>query len=83
MEFASLGVLGRAFLAMAMTVRDPSSVDRAILSREKRRDAFGQVFQNAIAAVWIQTGIRPAPSVGSSWAKLEADATFWLGSASE
>jgi hypothetical protein len=50
---------------MAVTVRDPSSVDRAILNREMGCDAVAQVFQNAIAAVWIQTGVGAAPSAGS------------------
>jgi hypothetical protein len=50
---------------MAVPVRDPSSVDRAVLNREMGRDAVGQVFQNAIAAVWIGTGFRLAPSAGS------------------
>jgi hypothetical protein len=42
---------------MAVPVRDPPSVDR--------RDAVGQVFQNAIAAVRISTGFRLAPPAGS------------------
>jgi catechol 2,3-dioxygenase-like lactoylglutathione lyase family enzyme len=46
---------------MAVTVRDPFSVDRAILNREMGCDAVAQVFQNAIAAVWIRTGFRLAP----------------------
>jgi hypothetical protein len=50
---------------MAVPLRDLFSIDRAILNREMGRDAVGQVFQNAIAAVWIQTGIRTAPSAGS------------------
>ncbi len=41
MEFAPLGVLRGAFLAMAVPVRDPSSVDRAVLNREMSRDAVG------------------------------------------
>ena len=53
MEFAPVGALGGAFLAMAVPVRDPSSVDRAVLNREMGCNAVGQVFQNAIAAVWI------------------------------
>jgi hypothetical protein len=64
-EFAPVGVLGGAFLAMAVSVRDPSSVDRAILNREMGGDAVAQVFQNAIAAVWIRTGFRLAPPAGS------------------
>ena len=58
-EFAPVGVLGGAFLAMAVAVRDPSSVDRAVLNREMGRDAVGQVFQNAIAAVWIRVRLPP------------------------
>jgi hypothetical protein len=50
---------------MAVPVRDPFSVDGAILNREMGRDAVGQVFQNAIAAVWIRTGFGLAPSAGS------------------
>jgi hypothetical protein len=65
MEFAPLGVLGGAFLAMAVTVRDPFSVDPAVLNGEMGCDALAQVFQNAIAAAWIQTGIRLTPSAGS------------------
>jgi hypothetical protein len=65
MELESLGELGGAFLAMAVPVRDPSSVDRAVLNREMSRDAVGQVFQNAIAAVWIKTPVGAAPSAGS------------------
>ena len=53
-----LGVLRGAFLAMAVPVRDPFSVDRAVLNREMGWDAVAQVFQNAIAAVWIRTGFR-------------------------
>jgi hypothetical protein len=64
MEFAPVGVLGSAFLAMAVPVRDPFSVDRVVLNREMRGDAVGQVFQNAIAAVWIRTGFRLAPPAG-------------------
>jgi hypothetical protein len=41
MEFASMGVLGCAFLAMAVPVGDPFSVDRAVLDREMGRDAVG------------------------------------------
>ncbi len=68
MEFAPLGVLGGAFLAMPVPVRNPSSIDRAVLNREVGRDAVSQVFQDTIAAVWIQTSIRVAPSAGScSW----------------
>ena len=50
---------------MAVQVLDPLSVDRAVLNREMGRDAVGQVFQNAIAAVWIRTGFRLAPPAGS------------------
>jgi hypothetical protein len=50
---------------MAVAVRDPSSVDPAVLNRELRRDAVAQIFQNAIAAVWIRTGFRLAPPAGS------------------
>jgi hypothetical protein len=35
------------------------------MNREMGRDAVGQVFQNAIAAVWIRTGFRLAPPAGS------------------
>ena len=65
MESAPMGVLGAAFLTVAVPVRDPFSVDRAVLNREMGRDAVGQVFQNAIAAVWIHTGFRLAPPAGS------------------
>jgi hypothetical protein len=65
MEFATLGVLGGAFLATAMPVRYPSSVDRAILNREMSGDAVAQVFQNAIAAVWVRTRFPLTPSAGS------------------
>jgi hypothetical protein len=65
MEFAPVGVVGRAFLAMSVPVRDPSSVYRTLLNREMGRDAVGQVFRNAIAAVWIHTSFRLAPSAGS------------------
>ena len=65
MEFAPVGVLGGAFLAMAVPVRDPFSFDRGVLNREMGRNAVGQVFQNAIAAVWIRTGFRLAPPAGS------------------
>ena len=65
MEFAPLGILGGAFLAMSVPVRDPSSVDRAILNREMGRDAVSQVFQDTIAAVWIQTGVGAASPAGS------------------
>jgi hypothetical protein len=65
MEFAALGALGGAFHAMAVAVRNPSSVDRAVLNREMCCDPVSQVFQNAIAAVWIRTGFRAAPSAGS------------------
>ncbi len=68
MEFAPLGVLGSTFLAMAVPVRDPSSLDRAVLNREVSRDAVSQIFQDTIAAVWVHTSIRAAPSAGScSW----------------
>jgi hypothetical protein len=50
---------------MTVPVRDPSSFDGAVLNRELGRDAVGQVFQDAIAAVWIRTGFRLAPSAGS------------------
>jgi hypothetical protein len=50
---------------MAVPVRDPFSFDRGVLNREMGRNAVGQVFQNAIAAVWIRTGFRLAPSAGS------------------
>jgi hypothetical protein len=50
---------------MAVPVRDPSSVDRAVLNREMGRDTVGQVFQNAIAPVWIRTGFRLAPPASS------------------
>jgi hypothetical protein len=50
---------------MAVPVRDLFSIDRAILNREMGGDAVGQVFQDAIAAVWIRTGFRLAPSAGS------------------
>jgi hypothetical protein len=50
---------------MAVSVRDPFSIDRAILNREMGRDAVGQVFQNAIAAVRIRAGFRLAPPAGS------------------
>jgi hypothetical protein len=50
---------------MAVPVLDPSSVDRAVLNREMGCDAVGQVFQNAIAAVWIRAGFRLAPPAGS------------------
>jgi hypothetical protein len=49
----------------AVPVRDPFSVDRAVLNREMGRDAAGQLFQNAIAAVWIRTCFRLTPSAGS------------------
>ena len=65
MKLAPIGVFGGAFLAMAVPVRDPFSVDRAVLNREMGRDAVGQVFQDAIAPVWIQTGFRLAPPAGS------------------
>ena len=65
MEFTPVGVLRGAFLAVAVSVRDPSSVNRAILNREMGGDAVAQVFQNAIAAVWIRTGFRLAPPTGS------------------
>jgi hypothetical protein len=65
MEFAPVGVLRGAFLAMAVSVRDPFSVDGAVLNREMGRDAIGRVFQNAIAAIWIRTGFRLAPPTGS------------------
>ena len=58
MEFTPVGVLRGAFLAVAVSVRDPSSVNRAILNREMGGDAVAQVFQNAIAAVWIRTTCR-------------------------
>jgi len=48
MEFAPVGVLGGAFLAMAVAIRDPFPIDRAVLNREMGRDAVGQVFQNAV-----------------------------------
>ena len=64
-KFATLGVLEGAFLAMAVPVRDPSSVDRATLNREMGCDTVAQVFQNAIAAVWIRAGFRLAPPAGS------------------
>jgi len=65
MKFAPMGVLGGAFLAMAVPVRDPFTIDRAVLNREMARDAVGQVFQDAIATVWIRTGFRLAPPAGS------------------
>ena len=65
MEFTPVGVLKGAFLAMAVSVRDPSSVDRAILNREMGGDAVAQVFQNAIAAVWVRTRFPLTPSAGS------------------
>jgi hypothetical protein len=65
MEFAPVGVLGGAFLAMAVPVRNPFPVDRAVLNREMSGDAVGQVFQNAIAAVWIRNRLCLAPSAGS------------------
>src|SRR5262249_11381870 len=65
MELAPVGVLGGAFLTMAVPVCNPFSVDRAVLNREMGRNAVGQVFQNAIAAVWIRTGFRLAPPAGS------------------
>jgi hypothetical protein len=65
MEFAPMGEFGGAFLAMAVPVRHPFSVDRSVLNRETSRDPVAQVFQNAIAAVWIRTGVRAAPSAGS------------------
>ena len=34
MEFAPVGVLGGAFVAMSVPISDPSSVDRAVLNRE-------------------------------------------------
>ena len=43
----------RKGLAMAVPVRDPFSFDRAVLNGEMGCDAVGQVFQNAIAEVWI------------------------------
>lgn len=65
MEFAPVGVLCGAFLAMAVPVADPSSVDRAVLNGEMGRDSVSQVFQDTIAAVRIQTSVRNAPSAGS------------------
>jgi hypothetical protein len=65
MKFAPMGVLGGAFLTVAVPVRDPFSVDRAVLNREMGRDAVAQVLQNAIATVWIQTSFRLAPPAGS------------------
>jgi hypothetical protein len=53
MEFAPVGILWGAFLAMAVPVRDPFTVDRAVLNSEMGCDAVGQIFQNAIAAVRI------------------------------
>jgi hypothetical protein len=50
---------------MAVSVRDPSSVNRAVLNREMSRDGVTQVFQNAIAPVWIRPGFRLAPPTGS------------------
>jgi hypothetical protein len=50
---------------MAVPVRDPFSVVRAVLDREMGCDAVAQVFQNAIAAVWIQAIVGTAPPAGS------------------
>ena len=41
MEFAPVGELWGAFLAMAVAVRDPSSVHPAVLNGEMGRDAVG------------------------------------------
>ena len=65
MELAPVCELRGTFFAMAVTVCDPFPVDRAILNREMGWDAVAQVFQNAIAAVWIRTGYRVAPPAGS------------------
>ena len=65
MELAPVRVFGGALLTMAVPVCDPSSLDRAVLNREMGCDAVGQVFQNAIAAVWIKTPVGAAPSAGS------------------
>jgi len=65
MEFAPLGEVGGAFLTMAVSVGDPSSVHLIALNREMGCDAVGQVFQNAISVVWIQTGVGAAPPAGS------------------
>jgi hypothetical protein len=65
MQLAPVGMLRGAFLAMAVPARNPFAAYRAILNREKGCDAIAQVFQNAIAAVWVCTGFRLAPSASS------------------
>jgi hypothetical protein len=69
MEFAAVGVLGGALLAMAVPVRDPFSVDGAVLNREIGRDAVGQVLQDAIAALTPSNGSerRDLCGAGPAW----------------